>query len=157
MWPADGSSTDLSTGRPEVWAWWNSVYQYGSKQYLGQDRSRDYLQSTLQEAGSVHLTVPLLDGRADCCGDLLPKQPRLPTLCHLSRVASEERLQGSCLVPAHQQLWLWVQKEPSDISWDTGSLNRHRLRLIKIYYYQSNRVNSNSKTRTRAIKLYKDS
>lgn len=36
-WAADGSSTNLSGGRPEVWAWWKRVYQKGSKQYLSTD------------------------------------------------------------------------------------------------------------------------
>ncbi|KAA8579231.1 hypothetical protein FQN60_007172 [Etheostoma spectabile] len=68
----DGSSADLSGGRPEVWAWWNTVYQYGSKQYLRAGETR-----------------------------------RL--------VTSEKRLQGARLVPAHQQLWLRILNEPTNI------------------------------------------
>lgn len=59
--------------------------------------------------------LPLLNGVADRNSDPFAEQPRLPTLSTLYGVTSEERLQGGCLVPSHQQLWFRVLKESTNV------------------------------------------
>lgn len=71
------------------------------------------------------LTVPLLDHSADRSGHFLSKQPRLPALRHVCRVAAEKRLQGAGLVPTHQQLWIWILNKPTNIGYNTEDTGGH--------------------------------
>lgn len=67
----------------------------------------------LQQAN--FLTAPLLDYTADRSGHLFAKQPGFPALWPYRTVTAEKGLQGSCLVPAHQQLRLWILKKATYI------------------------------------------
>lgn len=108
------------------------MYQYGSKQYLHEDgRDKRYLKSCFFSGFWVDVPpndLPLLDGAAYRSSDPFGEQPRLPALSTLKGVTSEERLQGGCLVPSHQQLWVRVLVEPTHISWnkDTNATNQRK-------------------------------
>lgn len=85
----------------------------------------------LQRTSENTLNVPLFDHSADCSGDLLSKQPGLPTLRPYCAVTSEEWLQSGGLVPAHQQLRLRVPEKPTDIGWNVEESERLQLKGVE--------------------------
>lgn len=64
-------------------------------------------------------TVPLLDYSAYSISDLLSKEPRLSAVRLFGRVTPKKGLQGSSLVPADQQLRVWILSKPTDVGYNT--------------------------------------